>query len=258
LPRLPGIIERGNALRASASGYTESMVGRTVPSSTSRASSASCSGLGSTTKYATLVLSASARRRLLSHRDHPPALSQQPCGARKHLAADGVEDEIDSFDRALETDGLTVHRFIRTERERMLHSGARRGGPDHVGAAPARELGRQLPNSARCSVNQHPLPSRSRPWTNNPCHALSPASGIAALSTCPSVRGLGKVRRRHQYVLGSGAVPVEAGQRPDCVANGEVRNVDRERHDYTRQLVRGDRRQPLERPLEFVRVTAGA
>jgi hypothetical protein len=34
-------------------------------------------------------------------------------------------------------------------------------------------------------------PAASSPWSNSPCQALSPASGMAALATWSSVRGFG-------------------------------------------------------------------
>jgi hypothetical protein len=62
---------------------------------------------------------------------------------------------------------------------------------------------------------------------------------------------------RDERVLGGGAVAVEAGEPVDGLADREVGNVGGDRDDHSGELVRRDRGQTVDGPLELVACERG-
>ena len=165
LPRRSRRRLRSNASRASASANTASICGRSAPRSARRASSTSCSRLGSTTKYVDSIPSACGGS-VATETSRPPGRSS--AGERcEPLPAGGVEDEVDVGARV---------------RGRFDHAAAPRHRASWTAKPPT------TPAAPWISTRS---PSARRPWSKRPCHALSAGSGIAALATWPRLSGFG-------------------------------------------------------------------
>jgi hypothetical protein len=211
---LPEARLRSKAAVASESANVESIATRSSLLSTRRASSTSCSRLGSTTKYIP------APGGSPGDRDETAAAREQAGRALEELAADRVEDEIDRADPVVELPPAVDH-LMSAECACCLER-PRRRGCDHVGAAPARQLGRELADTTDRSVNEHRLAVLEPPCANRPCQALSAGSGTAALSTWLGVDGFGaSVAAGDGGVLGRDTVAVERRQRVHLGADGD-------------------------------------
>jgi hypothetical protein len=85
-------------------------------------------------------------------------------------------------------------------------------------------------------------PRASRPCTNSACQAVSPPIGRAAASTWLSRKGWCKRIGWDDGVLGSHTVAIERRERIDLVTAAD---------DNARKLVRRNRRQSIDRPLQL-------
>jgi hypothetical protein len=192
------------------------------------------------------------RRRLLGHRDKPSTFAQHARRAGQRLAADGVEDEIDRPDNVLELGAGSVERLLGSELARPLHARSGRGA-DHMRAAPARELGREMSDAAGGSVDQHSLAFLQAAVVEQSLPGGQPGErDRRALDIGERARLRRKHLDRHDRVLRRRAVAVEARERVNGVADRETGRIPAESGDRSRQLVGGGRRQTVERPVELV------
>jgi len=170
--------------------------------------------------------------------------------ACEELAADRVEDEVDRFDAVLDAFAASVDDLVRTER--LCGVGVGSAG-DHVRAAVARELGGEVPDAAGRAEDQDAL---ARFEASVVEQALPCAEG------CERDRGARDVverarlgceqRGRDDGEVCGRAVAAEVGERVDLVADRDAVRVRAERGDLARELVRRDRRQAVDGPLELV------
>jgi DNA-binding MarR family transcriptional regulator len=190
------------------------------------------------------------RPRFLGDRDQTSLASEQGSRALEELATDGVEHEIDRAEPLVELPPA-VDYLVRSERACGVERFGRRGRND-VGAAPARQLSRELADTADRSVDQHPLASLEAAVREQalPGTERGQRNG-RALDMAERRRLRSERRRRDDGVLGGDTVAVEGRQREDLVAGGDRHDLVCDRRNHTRELVRRDRGQPVERPLEL-------
>ena len=134
----------------------------------------------------------------------------------------------------------------------------RRRRADHVGAAPARELGREVADAAGRSVDQHPLALLQSPVIEQPLPGAERGQGDGgALLVAERLRLGSEERGPDDDVLGRGAVAIEVGERPHRVTDRQRVDIGPDGGHLARELVRRDRGQPIHRPSELVRRDRG-
>ena len=180
LPCLPEARLRSNAAAASESANVESIATRSSPLS-ARCATSSCSRFGSTTKY--------VPSRLFGDRDETPAASEQGTRAFEEVATNRVEDEIDPADRLVQLLSA-VDYLVRSERACGVERVGRRGR-DHMGAAPVRQLRRELADTADSSVDEHLLAGCEAAVNEETLPGAECRQRTAALCTWLSEAGFG-------------------------------------------------------------------
>ena len=233
LPRFAAARLRWNAAAGSESSNVESIATRSLPVSTcSRASSMSCSRFASTTKYVPSPGGSAATETMR------PSLLMSSCGAREHLAADGVKDEVDGRDRPFHSPAPTIDRLVGAEIARGVEPVWRRGR-DHVGAAPVPKLCGELPSTAGGPVYQDPLARLERlPWSNRPGHALRAGRANRRAVDVVDGGGLrGQDRCRDCGIRSRRAVTIERCEAVDRLSEGDRVDVVGDRDDLAGELV---------------------
>jgi len=129
----------------------------------------------------------------------------------------------------------------------------RRRGSDDMGAALARELRREVTHAAGRAVDQDPLSRLETTVVEEPLPRGQPRHrDRRALDVIEACRFRRQEVRGNEGVLGGDAVAVERGQRIHLGAHRGLRDPGTDGLDDAGQLVRRDRRQAVDGPLELV------
>ena len=178
---------------------------------------------------------------------------QRRC-AFEELAANCVEDHINRLPFVeLCAARRRPHQPRVSEPARSVRGRAR----DHVSAAPASELSRELADAANRSVDEHPLAGLESSMNEQALPGAKRRKGTAALSAWPSVDGLGA-----SVHAGTAAYSAATPSRRTVLTRTPRRQPRPHRRrlrppDDTGELVRGNGGESVERPLELVASDCG-
>ena len=183
-------------------------------------------------------------RRLLQG-DEGSTPAREPQGLLHQGATDGVHDDVERAGLAGRRRGIRDRRPRRRRRVRAPRTKSRsRSMAVAVTCAPSR--------SASCTANDPTPPAAPRTSTRSPCatwawsaracHAVSPASGSAAASTCDSEAGLVATNSGGTLTYSRGGTVTVEGHHPEDRVAGLQTGARWSLLDDTRPLVRGDDR----------------
>ena len=119
------------------------------------------------------------RRRRTDQRHQDAAFLQHFPGSSPHVAAHALDHGVKIVNDILETRGLVVNGQIAAELFQILLIAAA-GRAGNVQIFDLGELDRQVPHAPAAAWIRTFCPAVRPAVSNNACHAVSPASGIAA------------------------------------------------------------------------------
>jgi hypothetical protein len=120
------------------------------------------------------------------------------------------------------------------------------------------ELRRQVADAARRAVDEYPFAGLQAAVLEQPLPGTQACQrDCRTLDVTERPRLLCQERRAHDAVVGSDAVAVEAGQRKNVVAGGDLGDARCHLDDRARELVGRNRRQAVGGPVELVACECG-
>src|SRR5437764_10312005 len=167
--------------------------------------------------------------------------SNQACGPFPDVAADDIENQIDSAD-VFEDVVLEVDELLRAEVERLLTVGGA-SGADDVGAELTCELRDHRPDCACRAVREDALPRLKVAELEQ-----SLPRGEAGDWQARAHREVDVARQRREvacldgYILRQGAVAIPVGEAEHPLSYRQSRRTPAEDSDHSGKLVAGDRR----------------
>ena len=241
---------RSKALAASSSANTESIAGRRPAAVEQRRDLRELRAVGLDDE---VHAGDTARlRRLLGHRDEPATLAHHARGAGEPLAARGVEDEVEGFDARVPRPGRVVDDDVGAELPCALHA-ARRRRRGHVGAVAGGQRRGELADTAGGPVDEHPLARGEPAVLEQPLPGAERRERHGRRLDVAERTRLGREQLgRDRGVVGGDPVAVKRGHSVNLVTDGQAVDAGPEGDDDAGQLVGGDRRKPVDGPLELV------
>ena len=178
--------------------------------------------------------------------DQRAAGAYQCGGTVEDLTADDVEHEVDVWPASFQPVGLEVQEYVGAQ-ARARCPGLRTGRWRSPVAPASRASWTAIdPTLPAAPWIRTVWPAASRPWSNSPCHAVSPEMGSAAADGVVDVgRERGEVAGLHRGVLGQRAVTRPVGHTENPLADGEAGCAIPKLGDNPRQLVPGHARRPV-------------
>ena len=129
----------------------------------------------------------------------------------------------------------------------------RRRGADHVCATPPCELGREVADTARRAVDHDPLPCFEPTVVEEPLPGAEGGKGSRCARHVVERRRLGREQAcRDRGIRRCDTVAIEVGERIDRLADRHGLDVGSHCGHDPGELVRGDRGQAIDGPLELV------
>ena len=250
MPCLSAAMLRSKARAASSSVNTES-IGRRRPGRRRAAprSAPAAGGLArrrSTRCVTPLACGGSSA----TETSRPPRAARR--GRAQPLAAGGVEDEVDGFDARVPRPGGVVDDDVGAELPCALDAARRRRG-GHVGAVAAGQRRGELADPAGGPVDEHALARGEPAVLEKPLPGAERGERHGGRLGVAERTRLGREQLgRDRGVVGRDSVAVERGHPVHLVTDGQPVDAGPEGSHDAGQLIGGDRREPVDWPLELV------
>jgi len=173
-------------------------------------------------------------RGFLGDRHQPSRAVEHRLGSGQPIPAHGVEDEVHVVDRLLEVRGGVIDHLVRSELTGPLDVVPRCGG-DYVRAALASELGRELADPTRGSVNEDALARCQLAVIEEPLPGTERREGDRG-----RLRMRERSRLRRQEFAGDGrvvrgdAIAIEPGEGVNRIPDRGLTHVSSHRGDHAR------------------------